>query len=115
MNLAYHIVGVVSALWIGFSGYSLFTGQQFVVDPLIDYGVPRTWWNWLALAKSAGALGLVAGFFLPPLGIAAAIGLILYFTGAAATTIRAHSYKTTPFPLLYLAPAAATLALQLAR
>ncbi|GAB2509751.1 DoxX family protein [Nocardia heshunensis] len=115
MNLAYHIVGIVAALWVGFSGYSLFAKQQFVVDPLIEYGVPRSWWNWLASTKTAGALGLIAGFFVPAIGVAAAIGLILYFAGAAITTIRAHSYKTTPFPLLYLAPAAATLALQLAR
>ncbi|MCP2278960.1 DoxX-like family protein [Nocardia amikacinitolerans] len=114
MNVAYHIVGVVAALWIGFSGYSLFSRQQFVVEPLEQYGVPSSWWNPLAFAKSAGALGLVVGFFVPAVGIAAAVGLILYFLGAAATTIRAHSYKTTVFPLLYLAPAAATLALQLA-
>ncbi|HLS77710.1 MAG TPA: DoxX family protein [Nocardia sp.] len=56
-----------------------------------------------------GALGLLAGFVVSAVGIAAAIGLILYFLGAAATTIRARSYATTVF-----APAAATLALQLA-
>lgn len=115
MNTAYHIVAVVAALWIGFSGYSLFAKQQFVVEPLQQYGVPQSWWNWLALAKSAGALGLVAGLFIPAIGVAAAVGLILYFLGAAATTVRAHSYKTTVFPLLYLAPAAATLTLQLAK
>ncbi len=115
MNVAYHIVAVVTALWIGFSGYSLFARKQFVVEPLVQYQVPQAWWNPLALAKSAGALGLLAGFVVPVIGIAAAIGLILYFLGAAATTIRARSYKTTPFPLLYLAPAVATLVLQLAR
>ncbi|WP_225731658.1 MULTISPECIES: DoxX family protein [unclassified Nocardia] len=114
MNIAYHIVGVVAALWIGFSGYSLLTKQKFVAEPLVQYGVPRTWWNPLALAKLAGALGLIVGFFVPVIGIAAAAGLIVYFLGAAATTIRAHSYGTTVFPLLYLAPAAATLVLQLA-
>lgn len=115
MNIAYYIVGTLAALWVGFSGYSLFTKQQFVVEPLEHYGVPRSWWNWLAAAKTAGALGLVVGFALPALGIAAAIGLILYFLGATATALRARSYSTAVFPLLYLAPAAATLALQLAR
>lgn len=115
MNTSYHIVAVVAALWIGFSGYSLFAKQQFVVEPLEQYGVPRSWWNWLALAKSAGALGLIVGFFVPAIGVAAAVGLILYFLGAAATTVRARSYRTTVFPLLYLVPAAATLILQLAR
>ncbi|MFF3225338.1 DoxX family protein [Nocardia suismassiliense] len=115
MNVAYYIVGVLTALWIGFSGYSLFSQQQFVVEPLEQYGVPRTWWNWLAMAKSAGALGLIVGFFVPVIGVAAAIGLILYFVGASATAIRARSYQTAVFPVLYLVPAAATLALQLAR
>ena len=114
MVIAYYIVAIVTALWIGFSGYSLFTRQQFVATPLTQYGVPQSWWNWLAFAKSAGALGLIAGLFVPAVGIAAAVGLILYFLGAAATTVRARSYNTTVFPLLYLAPAAATLVLQLA-
>ncbi|MBF6212832.1 DoxX family protein [Nocardia puris] len=55
------------------------------------------------------------GFALPPIGVAAAVCLIVYFLGASATAIRAHSYGTSVFPLLYLIPAAATLALQLAR
>ncbi|WP_328388498.1 DoxX family protein [Nocardia sp. NBC_00416] len=115
MNVAYYVVGVLTALWVGFSGYSLFTKQQFVVEPLEKYGVPRSWWNWLASAKTAGALGLLAGFALPPVGIAAAIGLIVYFLGATATALRARSYDTAVFPLLYLAPVVATLALHLAR
>ncbi len=115
MDIAYYIVGAAAALWIGFSGYSLFNKSEFVVEPLTTYGVPRNWWNWLALAKSAGALGLILGLFIPAIGIAAAIGLILYFLGAVATTVRARSYSTTIFPALYLIPAVATLALQLAR
>lgn len=115
MNIAYYTVGTLTALWVGFSGYSLFSKQQFVVEPLEQYGVPRAWWNWLALAKTAGALGLLIGFALPVLGVAAAIGLILYFLGATATALRARSYKTSVFPLLYLLPVAATLVLQLAR
>lgn len=112
MNVTYYVVAVLTALWVGFSGYSLFSKQQFVVEPLQQYGVPRSWWNPLALAKSAGALGLLAGFAVPVVGIAAAIGLILYFLGAVATALRARSYRTAVFPLLYLAPVAATLALQ---
>ncbi|MEV5649616.1 DoxX family protein [Nocardia sp. NPDC052254] len=115
MNIAYYVVGVVAALWVGFSGYSLFTKQKFVVEPLEQYGVPRSWWNWLATAKSAGALGLIVGFAIPAIGIAAAIGLILYFLGATATALRARSYQTSIFPVLYIIPVAATLALQLAR
>ncbi|MFI6870582.1 DoxX family protein [Nocardia sp. NPDC050406] len=114
MNTAYYIVGTVAALWIGFSSFSLLSRKAFVVEPLVEYGVPRAWWNPLGIAKGVGALGLVVGFFVPAIGIAAAIGLILYFVGAVVTTVRARSYKTTVFPVLYLAPAIATLVLQLA-
>ncbi|MBW4721604.1 DoxX family protein [Saccharothrix obliqua] len=64
------------------------------VEPLQQYRAPRSWWNWLA-AKSAGALGLVVGLFIPVIGVAAAVGPILYFLRAAATTVRTHSYQTT--------------------
>ncbi len=115
MNLAYHIVGVLAALWIGFSGYSLFAKKQFVVEPLQQYNVPESWWSWLALAKSAGALGLVVGFAIPAIGIAAAVCLIAYFLLASATSIRAGHPGSAIFPVLYLVPAAATMALQLAK
>jgi hypothetical protein len=35
MTTAYYIVGVLAALWIGFSAYSILTGQKFVVEPLV--------------------------------------------------------------------------------
>ncbi len=114
MNVAYHVVGIVAALWIGFSSYSLFTRKAFVTDSLVQYGVPRSWWNWLALAKGAGAIGLLVGFAIPGLGVAAAIGLLLYFLGAILTTIRARAYTHAAYPALYLLPAVAVLALQLA-
>ncbi|KJY31435.1 DoxX family protein, partial [Streptomyces sp. NRRL S-495] len=65
-------------------------------------------------AKLAGAAGLLVGLVVPALGVAAAVGLILYFFGAVITCLRARSYKTVPFPLLYLAPVAVTLGLGLA-
>ncbi len=76
--------------------------------------MPRSWWGPLALAKLAGAAGLLAGLVVPALGVAAAVGLILYFLGAVVTCLRARSYSTVPFPLLYLAPVAVTLGLGLA-
>ncbi|MEV0359315.1 DoxX family protein [Nocardia sp. NPDC050697] len=115
MGTAYYVVAVLTALWVGFSAYALLARRPFVVEPLELYGVPRSWWNPLGAAKAAGAAGLLAGFAIPAVGSAAAIGLILYFLGASATALRAHSPGTAGYPLLYLAPVAATLALQLAR
>ncbi|MCX4682802.1 DoxX family protein [Kitasatospora purpeofusca] len=114
MSVAHIVLAVVSALWVGFSGVSLARQAEFVAQPLVEYGVPRSWWGPLALAKLAGAAGLLAGLAVPALGVAAAVGLILYFLGAVITCLRARSYRTVAFPLLYLAPVAVTLGLGLA-
>ncbi|MFJ5231460.1 DoxX family protein [Kitasatospora sp. NPDC088391] len=107
------VLTVATAAWVGFSGVSLARRAEFVTGPLVEYGVPRSWWGPLALAKLVGAAGLLVGLAVPALGIAAAVGLLLYFLGAVATILRARSYKTVVFPFLYLAPVAATLALTL--
>ncbi|MFD6393725.1 DoxX family protein [Nocardia sp. NPDC060259] len=111
MNTAYVIVTVIAALWVGFSAFSLLRRAAFVVDPLVEYGVPQTWWTPLGLAKAAGSIGLIAGLWIPAIGVAAAIGLILYFAGAVVTVLRARSYKTVAFPVLYLLPVAVALGL----
>ncbi|MFE6920041.1 DoxX family protein [Nocardia sp. NPDC057663] len=114
MNTAYVIVTVVAALWVGFSAFSLLRRAAFVVDPLVEYGVPQTWWTPLGLAKAAGSIGLIVGLWIPAIGVAAAIGLILYFAGAVVTVLRARSYKTVAFPVLYLLPVAVALGLGIA-
>ncbi|GAA4294896.1 DoxX family protein [Actinokineospora soli] len=111
MSTAHLVVTVVAALLSGFSAYALLSRAAFVVKPLTDYGVPESWWTWLGLAKAAGAVGLVVGLFVPAIGIAAAIGLVLYYAGAVVTIVRARYYAHIPFPLVYLVPAAATLVL----
>jgi hypothetical protein len=111
MTIAYIIVTIAAALWVGFSAYSIFTKAAFVIEPLQSYGVPESWWFMLGLAKAAGAVGLVVGLFIPFIGVAAAIGIILYFLGAVTTVLRARSYKTVVYPVLYLIPAAAALIL----
>jgi hypothetical protein len=111
MYLAYVIVTVAAGLWVGFSAYSILTRAAFVVEPLTHYGVPQPWWPWLGAAKAAGALGLLAGPFWPALGIAAAVGVILYFLGAVVTVLRARSWNTVAYPVMYLVPAIAALVL----
>lgn len=110
MSTAHVVITVVAAAWVGFSGFSLLRKADFVAAPLRDYGVSESWWPWLGAAKAVGAVGLLAGLAVPAIGIAAGIGLILYFTGAVITVLRARSYKTVVFPVLYLAPVAAALA-----
>ncbi|MFI2285478.1 DoxX family protein [Nocardia beijingensis] len=114
MSTAYVVVTIAAAAWVGFSAFSLLRRAAFVVDPLVEYGVPQPWWTPLGLAKAAGALGLIVGLFVPAIGVAAAIGLILYFAGAVIIVLRARSYKTVAFPMLYLIPVAIALGLGVA-
>ncbi|WP_326822726.1 DoxX family protein [Streptosporangium sp. NBC_01756] len=105
------IVTVLTAAWVAFSAYAVLTRAAWVVEPLASYGVPRAWWPWLGAAKAAGAAGLLVGLFVPVIGILAGIGLVLYFVGAVITVLRARSYATVAYPLLYLVPVVAALAL----
>ncbi|WP_370962298.1 DoxX family protein [Amycolatopsis sp. cg9] len=111
MSTAYLIVTLAAAAFVGFSAVSVFTRAKWVVEPITEYGVPEAWWTWLGAAKAAGAVGLVVGLFVPPIGVAAAIGLVLYFAGAVVTVLRARSYGHVVFPLIYVAPVVASLAL----
>lgn len=111
MSTAYIIVTSFAAALAAFSAGSVFFRAPWVVQPLTDYSVPRSWWPWLGTAKAAGAAGLLAGLFVPVVGVLAGIGLVLYFSGAVITVVRARWYSHVPFPLVYMAPVAGSLAL----
>jgi len=101
------IVVIIAAAWIGFSAFSLLARKAFVVDNLENHGVPERWWPWLGTVKGIGALGLLAGLAVPAVGLAASVGLVVYFIGAVITIVRTGAYGHIPYPLLYLAPALA--------
>ncbi|HEY9366921.1 DoxX family protein [Streptomyces sp.] len=105
------VVTVVAALMVGFSAFSVFTKAEWVVQPMADYGIPMSWLPWLGAAKAAGAVGLLVGLLVPVIGLAAAIALVLYFTGAVVAVVRARWYSHVPFPLVYVAPVVGALVL----
>lgn len=111
MSTAHVIVTLVAAAMAGFSAVSVFTHAKWVVEPLAGYGVPRSWWPWLGTAKAAGAAGLAAGLLVPAVGVAAGVGLVLYFAGAMITVLRARCYAHLSAPVLYVAPVVASLVL----
>jgi hypothetical protein len=114
VSIAYVVITVLAAAMVGFSAASVFFRAKWVVDPLADYGVPRSWWPWLGAAKAAGAVGLLVGLYVPVIGVIAGICLVLYFAGAVVTVVRARSYSHIPFPLIYVAPVIGSLALAFA-
>lgn len=77
-------------------------------------GVPARYFPALAALEIAGAVGIVLGLWLAPLGIAAAIGLVGYFIGAVTGHLRVRDLKNLAMPLPPLVLATAVLVLRLA-
>ena len=87
-------------------------GARFVLANSAEVGVPRSWITPLAALKAAGAGGLLLGLAgLHLLGLAAALGLVLFFVGAVGVHVRRRVFHNIAFPAAYLALAGATLAL----
>ena len=88
----------------------------FVLDNSAEVGVPGSALPALAALKAAGAAGLIVGLVgIDLIGIAAAIGLVAFFTGAIAAHLRARVFYNIAFPGIYLALAVASLILAITR
>ncbi len=111
---AYIVITVLAAAMNSYAAFVDFKRADWVVDNMTKYGVPCSWLFPLGALKAAGALGLLVGIGVPPLGIAASAGLVAYFVGAIVTVTRAHWYSHIGYPMLFLLPAVASLALRLA-
>jgi hypothetical protein len=82
---------------------------RFVLANMDDVGAPRSWLRPLAALKGAGAAGLLLGLLgVWPLGLAAAIGLVLFFAGALAAHVRARVFHNIAVPGAYFALAVAS-------
>jgi DoxX-like family len=93
-----------------------FSRTRFVLANSAEVGVSEGWLPLFGALKAAGAVGLVIGLlWARPIGIAAAIGLVLFFIGAMATHVRAHVLYNLAFPGFYLALALGSLVLIAAR
>jgi hypothetical protein len=114
MNTALVVITLTTAVATAGVAVADLIPARFVLANLAEVGVPRSWLPPLAAVKLAGTGGLVVGLMgLPALGIAAAVGLVLFFVGAVVTHLRAHVLYNIAFPGAFLCLAAATLALML--
>lgn len=83
MFIAYWILAVAYAVMLIFSGVSKLQPHPEAVRIIHELiGVPLGWFPVLAACEFAGAAGLLAGIRWARLGVAAAIGLVVYFVGA---------------------------------
>ncbi|OXR46237.1 hypothetical protein B7C42_01203 [Nocardia cerradoensis] len=111
MHTAYVTVTIVAAVVIFGATVVDIVNPEWVRGNMRSYGVPDWALMPLAAIKAAGALGLLAGLVFSAIGLAAAVGLVLYFVGAVITIVRARWYAHLPYPMpcLVLASAAACL------
>jgi hypothetical protein len=94
---------------------------QVVLANMAEVGIPQKMLPLIATLKAAGAAGLLIGLLgiildvpgLPYLGVAAAIGLVLFFAGALTSHVRARVFYNIYYPGSYWLLAIASLALVL--
>jgi uncharacterized membrane protein YphA (DoxX/SURF4 family) len=111
MDTAYLVIAILLAAMLVFSGLGKIRReprQMRVVHEIV--GVPLKYFPLLAACEFAGALGLVLGIWRPPLGVAAGIGLVLYFVGAIVSHLRVGDVKGTGPAAFMLGVAAGALA-----
>lgn len=63
---------------------------SFIARCLTNVHLPRRFWRWLSPLKFAAALGLLAGIWIPYLGVVTAAALVLYFVIAVIMHVRAR-------------------------
>ncbi|MFX0576266.1 DoxX family protein [Nocardia nepalensis] len=111
MSVAYIVVTILAAVAALFAaGFDVVKADK-VRETMQGYGIPQWALNPLAALKALGALGLLIGLAFPPLALAAATCLVLFFLGAEIAILRARWYTHLTYPLPYLLLAAASLAL----
>lgn len=114
MFTAYVVVTVLAAAATTYSATVAIIRSEWILANMTNYGVPHSWLFSLGAVKAAGALGLLVGIGVPLIGVAASVGLFLYFVGASVTVMRARWYSHIPFPVAFLLLAVGSLVLRLA-
>jgi hypothetical protein len=111
MFIAYIVLAILLSFVLVVSGRAKLVKDEEVTQTMTRLGVPLSWFPVLALLEFAGALGLMAGILYRPLGIAAGIGVVLYFVGAVISHLRAKDVKGMPVPVVLTLLSAAPLLL----
>jgi hypothetical protein len=93
MHVIYLITTILAALMNGYAACLNFVGAESVEVVADRVQVSRRWMVPLGSLLACGAVGLLAGFAVPVLGVAAAGGLVLYFICAVRAHLRVHDYE----------------------
>ena len=88
MHITYVVITILAVLANGYAACLNFAGAESVKVVADKVQVSQRWMIPFGTLLASGALGLLIGLAVPVLGTAAAIGLILYFTGALSANLR---------------------------
>lgn len=112
MFLAYLVVTLLAALFTASASVTYLIGHEYPKAQLRMKRLPLSWGPVLGGLLAAGTAGLLAGFAWPVLGVLAAGGLVLYFTGAIIAHLRVGSRDLVGWAVFFSAETA-TLVLTL--
>jgi hypothetical protein len=93
MFAAYITVTLLAAVANFYAATNDFTRPAWLLANMAKLRISKAWLPTLGILKAAGAVGLLLGIGIPLIGVAAAIGLTLFFIGAVITHIRAGDYS----------------------
>jgi uncharacterized membrane protein YphA (DoxX/SURF4 family) len=115
MNVAYLVLAVVIALVATMSAVMKLKRDPKVLESIQTVRFPAEKLPLLAALELAGAAGVILGFWVKPLGIAAAVGLVLYFICAAGSHVRVSDTKGIGAPVVLALIAAVVVALTISQ
>nr|WP_042198942.1 DoxX family protein [Kibdelosporangium sp. MJ126-NF4]CEL23634.1 integral membrane protein [Kibdelosporangium sp. MJ126-NF4]CTQ93171.1 integral membrane protein [Kibdelosporangium sp. MJ126-NF4] len=114
MSTAFVIVAAATIAVNILAALADFARAKFVLANSAELGLPPSWVLPLGVLKLAGAAGLVLGLLgVEFIGIAAAVGLVLFFVGAVGIHVWKGVYHNIVYPGACLVLAGATLVLSL--
>ena len=87
---------VLAAIQLGDAVVS-FKPMTFVAECFDDVNFPRQYWWVVTPIKGTAAIGLLVGVWVPEIGLAACLGLVLYFVLAIGAHVRARDFGRNLF------------------
>lgn len=116
MGIALIVLAFLLGLAAAGSAVQKLRRDATVVATMHAVGVRDSQIPTLAILELLGVAGLILGIWIPLLGMAAAIGLALYFLGAviAHLRVRSSAKETAPAAVIFLV-AVATAVLEVVR
>jgi hypothetical protein len=90
MFIAAAVLSGLLAFLFGAGAIGKLTHIRSQVDTAAKLHIPWSRYRLIAVPEAAAAVGLLGGLWFAPLGVAAAIGVVMLMAGAVGFRIRAH-------------------------